>query len=100
MVENACRAEASFALAESERMNAAALEAMVAGHGVQLRRFPQQIVDACRRSAGEVRTRFIDRGGLEARIARSYDETQGRLARWSTISLQAFLEARGDDARG
>lgn len=94
VVTEACRAEAALALAEADYRNAIALNAMVAEHGVQLRSFPSDIVDAARQSATEVMSRFAQMGGIESRIYQSYADMQARIGDWSTVSLEAFLSAR------
>jgi TRAP-type mannitol/chloroaromatic compound transport system substrate-binding protein len=94
VVREACRAENAYAMAESERMNAEALKALVLEHGVQLRRFPQVIEDALRVSAAEVMAGFAAAGGIEARIHDSYAAMQTLLREWSMVSVQSFLEAR------
>ena len=95
VVENACAAEAAHALAEAEFRNAAALDALVNRHGVELRALPAEIVDAARASAAEVMARFDAMGGIEARIYQSYTAMQRSLSSWSSTSLEAFLGARG-----
>jgi TRAP-type mannitol/chloroaromatic compound transport system substrate-binding protein len=97
VVENACRAENAYALAESERMNAAALASLVSEHGVKLRRFPADIETRGRANAAVVVQSFVDAGGLDARIARSYSEMQAALRDWSAVSAQSFLAARNED---
>ncbi len=94
VVENACRAENAFALAESERMNAIALTALVDEHGVQLRRLPEGIIGAARAIAPSIIAGFQKGGGIEARIGQSYALMRKALAQWPMISAGAFLEAR------
>lgn len=94
IVAEACRAEAAFALAEAEHRNALALAALVNEHGVQLRRFPQVIIDAARVSANDVLAGFEAMGGIEARIYQSYTDMQRELTTWSRTSLEDFLGAR------
>src|SRR5436305_691573 len=48
IVAHACATEANFALAEMERLNAEALGALIERHGVQLKSFPRDVVDAAR----------------------------------------------------
>jgi TRAP-type mannitol/chloroaromatic compound transport system substrate-binding protein len=94
VVENACRAEAAYAVAEAEWQDQAALEALVGEHGVQLRRFPDEIVDAARVAAADVLAAFDAMGGIEQRIYRSFRAMRERAIKWSRVSSQAFLEAR------
>jgi TRAP-type C4-dicarboxylate transport system substrate-binding protein len=54
IVAHACAAEASFALAEMERLNAEALAALIERHNVTLRVFPRDVVDAARKVATDV----------------------------------------------
>jgi TRAP-type mannitol/chloroaromatic compound transport system substrate-binding protein len=98
IVAEACRAEHALALAESERMNAAALDALVREHGVQLRRFPAVIEAAAREAAAGILGRFETMGGIEAEIARSYRAMLEGQRGWSSVSVRAFLEARGREA--
>lgn len=95
VIENAARAENIFALAETEQMNAAALEALVSEDGVALRRWPDDVVDAARAAAADVMARFEEAGGLERRIYRSYVAMRERVSAWSRHSAQAYLAARG-----
>src|SRR5436305_9678239 len=54
IIAHACAAEASFALAEMERLNAEGLGALIERHGVQLKSFPSEVVAAARKVAAEV----------------------------------------------
>ena len=94
VVVEACRAENAFALAEAEQMNALALRSLVDDHGVQLRTFPDDIVEALRREAPAVLEPFRAAGGLDARIYDSYVTTMELLRPWSRTSMAGFLNAR------
>jgi TRAP-type mannitol/chloroaromatic compound transport system substrate-binding protein len=94
VVTEACRAENAFALAESERMNAEALKSLVEDHGVHLRRFPPEIVEALRARAPEVLGQFAEHGGLDKRIHDSYVAMLELLRPWSSESMAAYLTAR------
>ena len=56
IVTHACAAEASFALAEMERLNIEALATMKSRNNVQLRTFPADLVSAARTTANDVLT--------------------------------------------
>ena len=94
VVATACAAENAYALGESERRNAAALRALVRERGVQLRRFPDDIVAAARDSARAMLRRFAERKGITGDIARSYAAMLEELDAWPTVSVRGFLEAR------
>ena len=59
IVAHACAAEANYALAEMERLNAQALEALVKDHGVKLAAFPDDVVAAAREEAHIVMMRIL-----------------------------------------
>jgi TRAP-type mannitol/chloroaromatic compound transport system substrate-binding protein len=94
VVSHACAAEASFALAEMERLNAEALLGLVRQHGVTLKRFPADLVAAVRKQAADVLGELAGRSPIAARIHDSYMAFRARTAAWSRVSLQAVLEAR------
>lgn len=94
IIAHACASENAYALAESERANAEALRVLVREHGVQLRRFPDEVIDAARASARELLAKFETAGGIEARIYRSYMAMLETLGDWPRVSVQGFLEAR------
>lgn len=94
IVAHACAAEASYALAEMERLNAEALAALTERHGVKLRSFPAPVVAAARRQAADVLAELAGRSELARKTHESYTAFRERTAAWSRISLRAVLEAR------
>lgn len=94
IIAHACAAEASFALAEMERLNAEALAALVERHNVRLKTFPADIVTASREQAAGILAEVGRRGEMARKVHESYAAFQSRIAHWSRISLQAVLEAR------
>jgi len=94
IVTHACAAEAAFALAEMERLNAEALAALVSRHNVQLRAFPADLIAAARRQAADVLAELASRSDLARKVHESYVAFRERTAAWSRISLRAVLEAR------
>jgi TRAP-type mannitol/chloroaromatic compound transport system substrate-binding protein len=94
IVAHACAAEASFALAEMERLNAEALAALVSRHNVQLRTFPADLIAAARRQATDVLADVGRRSDTARKVHDSYLAFRERTAAWSRISLRAVLEAR------
>ena len=95
VIANACAAEASEALAEAERMNTAALDALVDKHGVKLKRYPADVERALAESGREVIGRFKGMGGIEGRIHDSYVAALDGLRPWTSVSLADYLSARG-----
>jgi len=94
IVTHACAAEASFALAEMERLNAEALAALTSRNGVQLRRFPPDLIAAARKEAADILADVAARSGMARKVHESYVAFHDRTSAWSRISLRAVLEAR------
>jgi TRAP-type mannitol/chloroaromatic compound transport system substrate-binding protein len=97
IVARACAAEASFALAEMERLNAHALTALTSRHNVQLRTFPTNLIATARRDAADVLADVGRRSDVVRKVHESYLAFRERTAAWSRISLRAVLEARPRD---
>jgi TRAP-type mannitol/chloroaromatic compound transport system substrate-binding protein len=94
IIAHACAAEASFALAEMERLNAEALAALTEKHNVQLRAFSGDIVAAARKVASNVLAELAGRSEMARKVHDSYAGFRDRTAPWSRISIKAVLEAR------
>lgn len=94
VVENACAAEAAFALAESEWHNARALATLVEEHGVKLRSFPRGLLDAAKRAAADLLAGLGDTDAITGKVARSYAAELAATRRWAQISSAALLDVR------
>ena len=94
IVAHACATEANFALAEMERLNAQALAALVNDHGVKLAAFPNELVAAARKQAGDVLGELAARNAMSAKLHASYVDFRERTAPWSRVSIEAVLRAR------
>ncbi len=95
IVTHACAAEASFALAEMERLNIEALAIMKSRNNVQLRTFPADLVNAARTTANDVLNDLAGKSPGAQKVHNSYMAFRDKVAAWSRISTQAMLEARG-----
>ncbi|MGC1695432.1 MAG: TRAP transporter substrate-binding protein [Pseudolabrys sp.] len=95
IVAHACAAEANYALAEMERLNAQALESLVTDRGVKLAAFPDELVAAAREQAHAVLFEFGMHSDITGKVAGSYDAFRERSAPWSRVSIEAVLRARG-----
>ncbi len=95
VVSHACAAENAYTLAEADARDGDALAALVDQHGVSLRRWPDDVVEAARGEAAALFAGFAAAGGIEQRIHDSYQAAIKRLEPWSRVSAEAFLEARG-----
>jgi TRAP-type mannitol/chloroaromatic compound transport system substrate-binding protein len=94
-VAQACAAENAFALAEADWMNGAALSVLTDQHGVQLRRYPQDVLAAAREAAISVLDEVAADDPIFAEVLASYRAAQTRLADWARVGTLPFLEARG-----
>lgn len=95
VVAHACAAEANFALAEMERLNAQALAALINDHGVKLTAFPDDLVAAARKTSDDVLGELSSRDAASARVHDSYKDFRARVSAWSRVSIEAVLKARG-----
>ena len=94
IVATACAAEASYARAETEWRNAEALNVLEREHGVEIRRFPPDLIAAARETTREVMAEFAEGSSVERRILSSYETARQSAQRWSEISTAALLQAR------
>ena len=94
IVKHACAAEASYALAEMERLNIEALATLTARDNAQLRPFPPDLIAAARTTARDVLGDLAAKSLAAQKVHGSYTAFRDKIAAWSRISLQAVLEAR------
>src|SRR5215471_15243211 len=95
VIAHACAAEANYALAEMERLNAQALEVLVNEHKVKLTPFPEDLIAAARAQANDVLGELAGRSAITGKIHASYAAFRERTAPWSRISIESVLRARG-----
>jgi TRAP-type mannitol/chloroaromatic compound transport system substrate-binding protein len=94
IVAHACAAEASFALAEMERLNVEALAALTSQHNVKLSTFPADLIAAGRAQAKDVLGELSGKSAGAAKVQASYAAFRDKVASWSRISTEAVLRAR------
>jgi TRAP-type mannitol/chloroaromatic compound transport system substrate-binding protein len=94
VVAHACAAEATYALAEMERLNTEALKALTGQHHVQLKAFPVDFVAAARGISRDVLAGVAGRSAAAKKVHDSYLAFRDRVGAWSKISLEAVLGAR------
>ncbi|MBB4659123.1 TRAP transporter substrate-binding protein [Parvularcula dongshanensis] len=95
VIETAARAVNHLTLAEYQARNAQALDLLVREHGVQLRRMPDDVMDALAKATADVLEDVAASSEIARRIAESYRESLRRSAGWNKISDEAYLAARG-----
>jgi TRAP-type mannitol/chloroaromatic compound transport system substrate-binding protein len=94
IIAHACAAEASFALAEMERLNVEALAMLTTRDNVQLRTFPPDLVAAARKEANDVLGELGAKSPGAQKVRDSYVAFRDKIAPWSRISLEGVLQAR------
>jgi TRAP-type mannitol/chloroaromatic compound transport system substrate-binding protein len=72
IVSSACAAEASYALAEMERLNVEALAALTSKDNVQLRTFPSDLIAAARTTAKDVLAELAGKSANSAKVRDAY----------------------------
>lgn len=96
IVADACRAEHAAGLADAERLNAPALDALTTRYGVRILQFPDVVMEAARAAADEALRELAARDAMTARIADSYRATLESGAGWSRLTSDMARRIRGD----
>jgi TRAP-type mannitol/chloroaromatic compound transport system substrate-binding protein len=96
IVATACMAEADYVLAEFNTRNNQALRTLVDEHGVQLRRFPADVLEALRAHSTDVMRALAASDPLIGRIYDSYQSFSAEISPWMSVSRRAHIEARDD----
>ena len=84
-------------LDEYTARNNDALETLLNEHKVELRRYPQDVLDKARELSGEVVKKLGDSNDLAGRIYESYTTFEGKVEKWHEVSEQAYLNARNPE---
>lgn len=94
IVEAACAAENILALGESEWQNAARLKLLVGEKGVQIRDYPQDVLNAARSATEDTLKALAEKDTLTAEAVQSFKTAAAHLHDWSELSVRKFLAAR------
>ncbi len=86
VVTEACRAEHTLGLADAHERNASALTEILGRYPVTLEAFPRALIEAARKTAGEMMGELGASSPLAARIVASYQAAQANLRGWSALS--------------
>lgn len=95
IIQTACAAENIYSLGEAEWNNAASLKNLTENEGVEIKEYPQDILDAAQSATIEVMQELAEKDALTSEIVASYQNAAKHLDPWSKISIKAFLSARG-----
>ncbi|HRQ64267.1 MAG TPA: TRAP transporter substrate-binding protein [Xanthomonadaceae bacterium] len=95
VVETSCAAVNDLMLADYTAQNQRALKTLVEDHGVQLRRLPEEVLDALRRASEDVLEASANRDPLARRIRDSVRDFEAQVRQWHAVSEEAMYAARG-----
>ena len=86
ILRSACYTENSFVLAEFNTRNHEALKTLVEEHGVELRRFPDDVLEALEAYSIEVLDELAADDETVARVYESYQRFRAEIDPWLEIS--------------
>lgn len=95
IVANACQATGSQMLAEYAARNQKALETLVNEHGVQLRPFPEEVLDAMREASETVLKELVADDDFSRKVYDSYLTYRNQVRQASNLAERAYLNSRG-----
>ncbi|MCG8512287.1 MAG: TRAP transporter substrate-binding protein DctP, partial [Rhodospirillales bacterium] len=94
VIRTATAAENQLVSAEFNALNSNALDTLLNKHGVQLRRFSDEILNAVGEAAGEVMAEVSTADEMTKKVYESFIEFRKSAMRWSRYGDQAFWNAR------
>jgi TRAP-type mannitol/chloroaromatic compound transport system substrate-binding protein len=90
----ACQAETNAMLAEFNARNGAALKTLTEEHGVELHRFPDDILAAFGKAARDVLAEYDSGDAVTRRIYTSFKSFRDSVLPWSQIADQGYMSVR------
>ncbi len=94
IVINACRVVNGDMLAEYTARNNAALQSLINEHNVDLRAFPDSVLERLRTLSEQVVAEIADKDALSAKVFESYRAFQRQVMSWHDISERAYMNVR------
>lgn len=94
IVKSACHRANHLCLAEFTYYNGVALEQLVKDHGVEVRKMPDDVLEALARESKIVLEEAAASDDITRRIFESYKTALLTTQKWSEISDEAFMQAR------
>ena len=97
VVLTACRVANQDMYAEFNARNNRALQTLVNDHGVQLRRYPDDVLAEFRRLSEQVVAEIAEEDPISRKVYESFKAFKEQSMAWSDISERAYLNARAGD---
>lgn len=95
VVESACRSEADYVVGEFAARNQAALGVLTSDHGIEIRRFPDDLLTTLRRLSLEVMDELAASDADLGRVYASYRQFADAIGAWHGIAEGAHQAIRG-----
>ena len=95
IVKNACKVANLDMLSEYTARNNEALRTLIDEHNVQLRRFPDDVLEVIRTMSDAVVAEVADKDPLSRKVYESYLSFRSEAMAWHDLSERAYLNARG-----
>ncbi|GAB4281669.1 MAG: hypothetical protein Kow0092_36850 [Deferrisomatales bacterium] len=93
VVETACWRSNIWMLSEFDAKNNDSLQELVNEHGVQLRRFPDEVLKGLRKLAEEVVQEVADSDPAAKKVYESYKAFRKKIDPWTDISERTYMDA-------
>ena len=94
IVQGACQRANVLSIAEYIHYNSIALKDLIENHGVQLRRLPDDVLEALGAATRDVLVKTAETNDITQAIFASYRDALENAQDWSRISDEAFMAAR------
>ncbi|MBK1618542.1 ABC transporter substrate-binding protein [Lamprobacter modestohalophilus] len=94
IVLNACKVANQDVLAEYTARNPTALQTLLSEYGVELRKFPDDVLLALRKLSNEVVAEIAEKDAFSRKTYASYQKFLSSSKEWSAVSELAYLQAR------
>ncbi|WP_028878704.1 TRAP transporter substrate-binding protein [Terasakiella pusilla] len=95
IVENATMAENNYMMAEFNARNGDSLEVLLKEHGVQLRKFSDEIMQQIGEASGEVMREVAAADEMTGKVFKSFADFRKKAMGWSDLSEKSYWESRG-----
>lgn len=95
IVSTACMAANINMNAEYMARNNAALHTLVNEHGVELRRFPDAVLNRLKELSAEVVEEVAAKNAVTKKVYAGFEKFRNQVTAWTDVSERAYLNARG-----
>ena len=94
IIEHACTVQNELMLTEYNANNGAALKRLINDHGVELREFNEDVIDAMGAAAEELYEDLSEGSELTQRIVSSFKKSRSEISGWLKLADSAFFNQR------